>query len=270
MTMLPHTITGPADGAAVLLLHGFMGAADDWNVIVAALSDTFRCIAVDLPGHGEAVDLPEEVYTVEGTTAALLATLDALGVARCHVVGYSMGGRLALYVALRHPERCGRLVLESASPGLRTEAERGERRKIDEDRARAVVEDLGRFLEQWYRMPLFASLKDHPEVRAAMMERRRRNRPHEIARSLRGFGTGQQPSLWDELAHLAVPTLAVAGSRDRKFADLAFEMAVVGPPVMPLVVQTGHTVHAEQPTLFAALVRDFFRDPVSHPQPALT
>ncbi len=270
MTTLPHTITGPPEAPSVLLLHGFMGASDDWYSVADALSDTFRCIAVDLPGHGEAVGLPDETYTAEGTAAALLATLDALDVARCHVVGYSMGGRLALYVALRHPERCGRLVLESASPGLRTETERAERRQIDEDRARAAEADFDRFLETWYRMSLFASLKDYPEVRATMMARRRRNRPDEIARSLRGFGTGRQPSLWEDLPRLTVPTLAVAGSRDRKFADLAFEMAVAGPPVMPLIVRTGHTVHAEQPALFAALVRDFFRSPVTHPQPALT
>ncbi|MEP0547703.1 MAG: 2-succinyl-6-hydroxy-2,4-cyclohexadiene-1-carboxylate synthase [Rhodothermales bacterium] len=270
MTTLPHTITGPAEAPAVLLLHGFIGAADDWHAVAADLSDAFRCIAVDLPGHGEAVDLPDEAYTAEGTTATLMATLDALGVERCHVVGYSMGGRLALYLALRHPERCARLVLESASPGLRREAERAERRALDEDRAVAIERDFLRFLDTWYRMPLFASLKDHPDVRAAIIERRRRNRPDEIARSLRGFGTGQQPSLWEDLPRLAIPTLAVAGSRDRKYADLAFEMAVAGPPVMPLVVRTGHTVHAEQPALFAALVRDFIRDPVPHPQPALT
>ena len=204
-------------------------------------------------------------YTIEGTTAALLATMDALGIARPHVVGYSMGGRVALYLALRHPERCARLVLESASPGLRTEAERAERRALDAERAAEVERDFDGFLDRWYRMPLFASLKGRPQLRAAMLAKRRQNRPAELARSLRGLSTGRQPSLWDELAGLAVPALAVAGSRDRKFTDLAFEMAVVGPPLMPLVVRTGHTVHAEQPELFAALVRDFFRDPVSIP-----
>lgn len=268
--MLPYTITGPDAAPAVLLLHGFMGAADDWDAVAAVLGEDFRCLAVDLPGHGEAVGLPDEAYTVEGTLAALTETLDVLGVRRCYVVGYSMGGRLALLFALRHPERCIRLVLESASPGLRTEAERAERRAIDETRAAAVVQDFERFVEQWYRMALFASLKDHPELRAAMLAKRRRNRPDEIARSLRGFGTGQQPSLWEDLAGLAVPALAVAGSRDRKYADLAFEMAVVGPPVMPMVVRTGHTVHAEQPALFADIVRDFFREPVTTGQPALT
>jgi 2-succinyl-6-hydroxy-2,4-cyclohexadiene-1-carboxylate synthase len=267
--MLPHAITGSTDAPALLLLHGFMGAADDWESVTAHLADDFRCIAVDLPGHGDAVGLPDEAYTVEGTLAALVETLDALGAQVCHVVGYSMGGRLALLFALRHPERCARLVLESASPGLKTDAERAERRALDATRAADIEADFEGFLQRWYRMELFASLKDHPELRAAMVARRRRNRPEEVARSLRGFGTGQQPSLWEDLTALAVPTLAVAGSRDRTYADLAFEMAVVGPPLMPLVVRTGHTVHAEQPALFADLVRDFFRDPISSRQPAL-
>jgi 2-succinyl-6-hydroxy-2,4-cyclohexadiene-1-carboxylate synthase len=267
---LPHTLHGPDDAPVVLLLHGLMGAADEWESVTAHLTNDFRCLAVDLPGHGAAVDLLDEAYTVEGTLAALVATLDTLNITRCYVVGYSMGGRLALLFALRHPERCIRLVLESASPGLRTEAERTERRRLDAERAAALTADFEGFLQRWYRMELFASLKDYPELRAAMMARRWRNIPAELARSLRGFGTGEQPSLWDDLETLAVPTLAVAGSRDRKYADLAFEMAVVGPPLIPKIVRTGHTVHAEQPALFADIVRDFFREPVPTRQPALT
>jgi 2-succinyl-6-hydroxy-2,4-cyclohexadiene-1-carboxylate synthase len=266
---LPFTRTGPDDAPAVLLLHGFMGERSDWDEVVSRLAGPFRCIAVDLPGHGEALGLPDAAYTIGGTTDALLATLDALGVERPRLVGYSMGGRLGLYFALRFPGRCARLVLESASPGLKTSSERAERRALDAERAAEIERDFAAFLDRWYRLPLFASLKERPELRATMIAKRRRNRPEELARSLRGLGTGEQPSLWGDLAGLAVPTLAVAGGRDRKFVDLAFEMAVIGPPLMPLVVPAGHTVHAEQPDLFATLARDFFRDPVAAPQPAL-
>jgi 2-succinyl-6-hydroxy-2,4-cyclohexadiene-1-carboxylate synthase len=267
---LPTTITGPLDAPPVLFLHGFMGAASDWDATAEVLTDTFRCVAVDLPGHGAAVGLPEEVYTFGGTLAAIAATLDDLGIARCRVVGYSMGARFALGFALRFPERVTRLVLESGSPGLRTEEERAARRATDEERARQIEADFERFVGDWYRMELFASLKHHPALRAELVAKRRRNIPAEVARSLRGAGTGQQPSLWADLGHLAVPTLALAGGRDRKYADLAFAMAVAGPPVMPAVVPAGHIVHAEQPDLFQALVRDFLRDATPEPQPALT
>ena len=113
---------------------------------------------------------------------------------------------------------------------------------------------------------MFFGLADRPEARAAFVAKRRRNLPSELARSLRGSGTGTQPSFWADLERLAVPTLAVAGGRDPKYADLAFAMAVAGPTVMPLVVPAGHAVHAEQPDLFASLVRSFFSDPVILPQ----
>lgn len=268
--MLPATITGPAGAPPVLFLHGFMGAGSDWDAAAEALADTFRCVAVDLPGHGAAAGLPEEAYTFDGTLDALADTLYGLGIARCRVVGYSMGARLALAFALRFPERVTRLVLESGSPGLKTEAERAARCATDDERARQIEADFERFVGEWYRMELFASLKYHPEVRADLVAKRRRNIPAEVARSLRGAGTGQQPSLWNDLERLAVPALALAGGRDRKYADLAFAMAVAGPPVMPAIVPAGHIVHAEQPDLFVALVRDFLRETVSDAQPALT
>ncbi len=256
---LPHTIVGPRGAPVVLFLHGFMGARGDWDEVAGRLVPDLRCLAVDLPGHGEAVGLPDEAYTFPATAAALAATLDALGIGRCRVVGYSMGGRLALYFALAHPERCARLVLESASPGLRTEAERAKRRSLDAWRADAAEADFAGFLDRWLRLPIFALLD--ADARAAFAERRRRNDPAELARSLRGSGTGRQPSLWPDLSRLAVPTLAVAGAADAKFAEIAFAMSVAGPPVVPMVVSGGHTVHAQRPALFAALVRDFLRAP---------
>ncbi len=260
---LHSTITGPLDAPPVLFLHGFMGAASDWDEPASVLAPAFRCITVDLPGHGASVGLEEEAYTFDGTLAALAGTLDELGVARCRVVGYSMGARLALAFALRHPDRVTRLVLESGSPGLRTEKERTARRALDEERAQQIEADLERFVAGWYRMDLFASLKRHPDLRDALVAKRRRNLSDEVARSLRGSGTGQQPSFWPDLEGLAVPTLAVAGGRDRKYADLAFAMSVAGPPVMPLVVPAGHLVHAEQPDLFVALIRSFLAESIS-------
>ncbi|MEM1044194.1 MAG: 2-succinyl-6-hydroxy-2,4-cyclohexadiene-1-carboxylate synthase [Bacteroidota bacterium] len=264
---LPHSITGPAGAPVVLFLHGFMGNGRDWSAVVDRLAGDVRCLTVDLPGHGGAVGLTEAAYTFPETAAALAGTLDALGIGRCRVVGYSLGGRLALYFALRHPGRCTRLVLESASPGLRTPAERAERRRIDAWRAETLAGDFEGFLDRWSRMPIFRSLGD--DARAAFVAARLGNDPAELARSLRGSGTGQQPSLWEALGDLTVPTLAVAGAADPKFADLAFAMSVAGPTVIPMLVSAGHTVHAEQPRLFAALVRDFLRDPVSDLHPVL-
>ncbi len=155
-------------------------------------------------------------------------------------------------------------MLESASPGLKTEAERAERRRLDAQRAAELEADFKAFLDRWVRLPIFASLD--ADGRAAFTERRRRGCPAELARSLRGSGTGRQPPLWAELSRLAVPTLAVAGAADAKFAELAFALSVAGPPVVPMVASGGHAVHAERPRLFAAILREFLHNPVSASQ----
>jgi pimeloyl-ACP methyl ester carboxylesterase len=116
---LSYTVSGDPRRPAILLLHGFMGSGADWAVAISALDERFYCVAPDLPGHGASLGMPHQgAYTIEGAAQALLALLDELEIERPLVVGYSMGGRLALYLALRHPEGCSALFLESASPGI--------------------------------------------------------------------------------------------------------------------------------------------------------
>ena len=250
---------GPAEAPAVLFLHGFMGRGADWHGVTEALRPAFRCLAADLPGQGASVGLPDAVYTMEGAAQALIDLLDERGVARCAVVGYSMGGRLALYLAVHHPERVRRLVLESASPGLASAAERAARAAADERRARRLeTGDFDAFLHDWYRMPLFASLHDHAGLAAQRIAARRQNDPAELARVLRGMGTGRQPALWERLAALPVATLALAGALDAKYVRLARRMATVAPCLRAVAVPgAGHVIHAEQPHRFLRLLRTF-------------
>src|ERR671938_303761 len=118
MSGLGRRLSGSPDHPVVLFLHGFMGSSADWNDVVAAIGDRAFCMALDLPGHGASLGLAPESYTVEGSARAVLHALDELEVERPVMVGYSMGGRLALYLALRHPQRWAGLFLESTSPGL--------------------------------------------------------------------------------------------------------------------------------------------------------
>jgi 2-succinyl-6-hydroxy-2,4-cyclohexadiene-1-carboxylate synthase len=238
-----------------------MGCAEDWRDVVAALGGRFGCLAVDLPGHGDSVGLPPWAYTIEGAARSLLELLDELGVERPAIVGYSMGGRLALYLALRHPERCAGLFVESASPGLEGAAQRRARREADEQRA-SVLEsgELEYFLVNWYRQALFASLSRREGMIERLIEARRRNDPGELARSLRGMGAGSQPSLCEELAWLRVPTLAVAGGLDERYAAIASRMAGSSPSVRAIVVPgAGHNVRLEAPEAYLALLQDFLQ-----------
>lgn len=244
--------------APLLLLHGFLGRGADWNAFRTHLEAAAErrgaglgpISAPDLPGHGAAVGLPPERYTMAGATDALAAGLDAPAA----VVGYSMGGRVALALAVRHPGRVRRLVLLSASPGLATGAERAERRRLDAERAAAARADLAGFVGRWQRLPLFASLPD--AVRRARAAEQARNDPGEIARALAGLGTGAQPSYWDRLGALPPGTLAVAGARDAKFVGIARRMEVRADGRVRAVVLdgVGHAPHLEAPEATAALV----------------
>jgi 2-succinyl-6-hydroxy-2,4-cyclohexadiene-1-carboxylate synthase len=256
---LNYEVSGDRRRPAVLFLHGFMGSSADWRGVMATLGDRTFCVAADLPGHGASLGLPPVTYTIEGATRAVINTLDGLEVVRPVVAGYSMGGRLALYLALRYPERCAGLFLESASPGLEGASEREARRVADESKARRLESgDLEAFLRDWHRQPLFASLARDEDLLRQTIEARQRNDPVELARSLRGMGTGSQPSLWGELKSLAVPALAVAGGLDGKYAGISSRMASINPRIKSAVVSgAGHTVRAETLAAYISLLGRF-------------
>ena len=252
-------VSGSPGHPVVLFLHGFMGSSADWQNVVAAIGDRAFCIALDLPGHGASLGLRPEAYIMEGTAGVAIRALDELGVERPVMVGYSMGGRLALYLALRYPERCAGLFLESASPGLVGKGERTARRTADEEKAKRLESgDFDAFLGDWYRQPLFAPLARDEGLLRRTIAARRRNDPVELARSLRGMGTGSQPSLWGELDGLTVPALTVAGGLDGKYVRVCSRMAGISPRVEPVVIPgVGHDVHDEAPARYVALLGRF-------------
>ena len=257
--LLNHTLSGDPRRPAILFLHGFLGSSRDWDATITALGERFYCIAVDLPGHGASLNLPSDGYTMEGASRYLTDLLDSLDVRRAVIVGYSMGGRLALYFALRHSERCSGLFLESASPGLESPQERNERRRTDEEKAtRLESGNFDEFLHGWYQQPLFASLAKNGELLQKTIESRRRNEPGELALSLRGMGTGSQPSLWGEIAGLRPPALAVAGELDEKFVGIGRRMGSHSPKIrFAEVARMGHNAHIETPKAYLNLLRDF-------------
>jgi 2-succinyl-6-hydroxy-2,4-cyclohexadiene-1-carboxylate synthase len=258
--MLHYQTYGSPEKRALCFLHGFMGSTADWDPIVEALEADAYCLMVDLPGHGRSVDRPPHEYTMEGATQALADVLDEVGIDRCSLVGYSMGGRVALYFSVHHPSRVQRLVLESASPGLRTEEARGERRALDAERAARIQNDLPCFLHDWYRKPLFSSLEHHGLVES-MIERRQDNDPGELARALKGLGPGTQPSLWEELETVRGPALVMTGALDEKYEDLTRETAQLLPDARRVLVpRAGHNVHAERPQAYLAELCRFLAD----------
>jgi 2-succinyl-6-hydroxy-2,4-cyclohexadiene-1-carboxylate synthase len=175
----------------------------------------------------------------------------------CVLVAYSMGGRIGLALALRFPELFSKAVIVSSSPGLRTEAERAARRKSDEGVARKIERNFEGFIEFWYDQPLFSTLKSHAlfrEVEAL----RKQGSPENLARALHLLGTGNQPSLWDELPGNRLPMLFCVGEKDAKYVEIGHQMAAVCPKSrVELFEGCGHTLHIEEPERFLWNVERF-------------
>ena len=251
-------------GPPLLLLHGFTGSHASWDLLMAGFARHFQTIAVDLPGHGK-TDAPQDAARCrhESVGADLVALMARCGHERFHLLGYSMGGRLALALSLSFPEKVAALVLESASPGLATAAEREERRRQDEALAREIeAEGVPSFVDKWEKQPLFASQAQLPaSVRDALRSQRLNNSGHGLAASLRGAGTGAQRSFWPQIPELKTPALLICGELDAKFCDVAERMVDANPDLnLRQVAGAGHCVHLEQPQTFRQAVLDFLID----------
>jgi 2-succinyl-6-hydroxy-2,4-cyclohexadiene-1-carboxylate synthase len=242
------SVTRRGAGRPFVWLHGFTQTRDSAHGFVSILAETLQVQTLDLPGHG----LAHQVRASLDDTADLV--VESMGDGPVDLGGYSLGGRVALHVALRHPERVRRLVLLGATRGLASEEERAERRARDEALASRVLSlGVDAFLDEWLAQPLFATLSPDPRERAA------RSRDAEgLAASLRLAGTGTQRWLGQHLDALASPTLALAGAIDTKFADEAAAIARAVPAgVCLLVPGAGHAAHLEQPEVTARRVAEF-------------
>ncbi len=257
------TVNGAEDAPPLVFLHGFMGNTGDWDPIVHELREDFRCICFDLPGHGRSASARGDMAQ---TCDAIVGQLAARDIRRFGLTGYSMGGRIALYLALHYPGQVERLLLESASPGIRSHGERLHRASADAALARrldamGMADGSGfeAFVKAWYAKPLWTSLQERPALLERVMQRRRQNEPAALAQALRTLGVGEQPSLWDELARYTAPVRCVVGAHDAKYCRIAQEMRVWAPPVSVVTVpDSGHDVHLETPGEYVRHVRDFF------------
>jgi len=232
----------------LVLLHGFTQTGRSWQPIGHALAGRYRSAAPDLPGHGDFAERRPASFT------ACDAYLRALTDEPFTLVGYSMGGRVALHAALSLGDRVRRLVLVGASPGIADARERAQRAADDAalaDRIEAI--GLDAFVREWGAQPLFDGI---PRGIAERIDAdRRRNTAPGLAAALRGLGTGVMPPLWDRLAELAMPVDLVVGERDEKFRAIAAEIAErAGDARVHVVAGAGHAAHLEAPDALVELL----------------
>lgn len=262
LTKLPdyqfnYLLIGDRQKTTVLFLHGFMGDRRDFVPAIDYFSE-YCCLVPDLPGHGQTRVSHDKCYQMPQVALALVGLLDKLAIADCWLAGYSMGGRLALYLAVHFSQYFRGVILESASPGLKTPDERKLRIERDTELARRLEsQDLARFIERWYANPLFDSFRQHPSYSRAIA-RRLDNNSQMLAKSLRFMGLGKQPSLWDFLPEIEPPILLIVGALDLKFVALNQKIAQICPQASLKVVEnTGHNVHAEHSQQYVKSVVNF-------------
>jgi len=248
MQMLCTHVEG--QGPRVVLAHGFTQTMVSWEPLAARLRPRWQVVRADLPGHGGS----------GAVRAGLPGTARLLGEAGgpAAYVGYSLGGRVCLRLALDRPDLVRALVLVGASPGIQDPAARAERRAADEALTTAVERDgVAAFLDRWLAGPLFATLPPERAGRAARLA----NTAEGLAAALRLLGTGAQEPLWERLAGLQPPVLLLAGALDAKFAALAAQMAVaIGPGARTaLLPGAGHAAHLERPDATGELIEEFLR-----------
>ncbi|UFT98181.1 2-succinyl-6-hydroxy-2,4-cyclohexadiene-1-carboxylate synthase [Radiobacillus kanasensis] len=251
-----YWVEDTGEGNPVLALHGFTGSHRTWDSFKKLKK--YRVISLDLPGHGKTE--VQKVLSMKELCDELDQLLKVLNLSSVCLLGYSMGGRIALSFAEYYPERVRALVLESSSPGIEESIDRYNRKESDERLAQTIEQEgMEAFVNDWESIDLFKSQQSLPEsVRKNIRRERLQHTEKGLASSLRGFGTGSQPSWWDALSATDCPVQLIVGELDSKFVRIAKAMKKQLPAChLTVVSNVGHAVHVEDSRFFDTIVDGF-------------
>lgn len=234
---------------ALVFIHGFLGNKTDWLKLMPQLSQFFHCICLDLPGHGDNLNHTLPTPGFDACVDDIIATLDALSVKQFHLLGYSLGGRIALHLAQRVPDRLLSLTLESCHPGLHSIAEKLARAQNDAQWAERLNQSsFIDFLGAWYQQAVFANLNN--EQRSALVSKRLRNNPQKLHNCYLATSLSEQDDLWKVPDQLACPSYFFAGSQDKKFSQLAHQWQSTSAISVQPFANLGHNLHLAAPAAF--------------------
>ncbi|MEA1980176.1 MAG: 2-succinyl-6-hydroxy-2,4-cyclohexadiene-1-carboxylate synthase [candidate division Zixibacteria bacterium] len=257
-------IEGDISKQKILFLHGFMGSRLDWIEVIENFLPDYCCLTLDLPGHGQSKIYDDEQYRIEKTATIVINTLQKNKISKCHLIGYSMGGRLAYYLLVHYPEYFEKAVIESATPGIISTTERRER-ILDDYELAAKLDEMNQtkfneFLIEWYNLDLFKSLKNDSDKFDNLIEKRKINNRKKLAHSLRMMGAGAQISLWDKVIQIKNEVLLIAGENDDKFKKINNNASKLNKLIVNHVINSaGHNAHYEQMDIFVKIVKNYFK-----------
>ena len=252
-------IAGTGGQPVLTLIHGFAGSARTWELLRPLLERDFQLALLDLPGHGGVPAQRELDLARLAETIATFLTQSVHGPR--YLCGYSMGGRIALHIALHHPDAVSKLALIGASPGIENETERTQRGASDSELATKIrAHGIEWFEQYWSNLPLFTTQKElTPDVQNWLRHERLANDTEGLALALEHWGTGRQEWLLPQLAELQCPTLLISGTKDEKYCALAQQMAEQIPTCSQVAIpDAGHAAHIEQPDTVAHELLAFF------------
>ncbi|CAN6675731.1 unnamed protein product [Malus baccata var. baccata] len=278
-SIIVHEIGERYNENVFVFLHGFLGTGEDWIAMMKAISGYARCISIDLPGHGgtkiqnhgDNNAVKDSGLSIEVVADLLCEVIKHITPGKVTIVGYSMGARIALYMALRCTDKVNGAVVISGSPGLKDEVARKIRRAKDDSRACILIDHgLELFIDTWYSGELWNSLRVHPRFRQIVSSRLHHEDVQSLAKVLSGLSIGRQPPLWEDLKHCKTPLLLIVGEEDKKFKAIAKDMSceIAGgtasgdsPPhdiyETVEIPDCGHAAHLENPIPVISTLRRF-------------
>jgi 2-succinyl-6-hydroxy-2,4-cyclohexadiene-1-carboxylate synthase len=245
----------------ILLVHGFTGSLEDWRDIYPHLDERFNYVGIDLIGHGKS-DSPNDIkkYEPESLINQIEDILTQLSVNEVIILGYSMGGRVALNYAVSYPQKIKGLILESTSAGIKNERDRTERTESDEVLA-SYIEENGteKFAERWMNQDIFNTQRRFSDEKLQKIKIRiAQNSKTGLANTLRGFGTGNMPYLADKVNLMQSPVILISGGLDTKYCKLNSELKKKFPNAKNAVIKNaGHNTHLEEPERFIQVVHNY-------------
>ena len=247
------------DKPDLVMLHGFMGSGRSFRFNIPLMKSYCNPITIDLLGYGQSDGAQYlDRLNLKYQLSDLQLILKNIPAEKPYVLGYSMGGRLALRYALAYPASISGLVLESTNYGMENQNKIKQRKQLDEKRATAIEQDFKSFLNRWEKLPLFRNeaLPNKQKNHYAAIQRKQN--PRQMANSLRGFGTAQMPSAKNKLDRLEPRVLLLAGEHDEKYTNIMEEMHQLIPENTYAIIKgAGHRVHLDKPNLHSKTIKKF-------------